>query len=176
MASINLLPTDVVRGHEAARATKALKTLSTVLGVVTLGIGFALGAYFFYQEKGITTLEDQYSTYKAQVLALESTENSLILVRDRLSKISELKTKYPYNNSLSLTNEILEQLPEGISIKQITGSSEDQTFTFGVPDSSAIQVLLDLFKNNQVLKQVVLKNTLYSPESGYQVVINVSNI
>jgi hypothetical protein len=110
------------------------------------------------------------------VLALESTENSLILVRDRLTKISNLNTKYPYNKSLVQTNELLQKLPEGVSIKQITASTEDQTFTFQVKDSTTIQSLLDLFSKSLVLKQVVLKNTLYSPENGYQIVINVINI
>lgn len=175
-SNINLLPTDIVLDNQAVRVTKVLRVVAVFLGSATLALGFVIAIYFFYKGKTLTELQTEYSTLKNEVVSLEGTENSLVLVRDRLTKLKVISEKNNFNKFLSVTDEILSSLPTGITLQQLVGDPERQLLTFNATDSTTMEEFIDSIKLKNNLNNLNIKSAGVNVLGGYDFTIEILNI
>ncbi len=168
MASLNLLPTEQVRNREVTVAGNRLKAIVAVLGLICLVLGIGGTALVLTTSNTISSLNKEQEGLKSQVLAQESSEQALILVRDRLTKIKTLQSLYLNNKKLNTQREVLDVLPENVTIKQLTLTTSESAFSVIAPDSTNMSDVIALVRGSS-LKDSVIDSINYTAGVGYTI-------
>lgn len=168
MASLNLLPTEQVRNREVTVVGNRLKAVVAVLGLVCLVLGIGGTALVLVTSNTITSLQKDQENLKSQVLAQESSEQALILVRDRLTKIKTLKEQYQNNTRFLAQREVVDALPENVLLKQLTITNSDSNLAVVAADSASMADVISLVKGSP-LKDSIIDTISYSAGIGYTI-------
>jgi len=124
MQDINLLPVELKPNSSVVKAAKKIGKINLILGsFLILFILTLLGTLFFYSEAIKGSREEQKSLEEG-ILALSATEQRLVLIKDRISKISEVFSKGSTFEETKTVRAILGLLPENLTIDSITFDRE----------------------------------------------------
>jgi hypothetical protein len=168
MPEVNFLPTDQIQNKKVRAVSGNLKIFAALLGFVCLTIG-VLGTFFIvYRSSAVGTLEKQEADLKAQVLAQETTEQTLVFVRDRLTKVKEIQAKNANNENFLAEKETFATLPAGVDLKQLDLTLTDSDFAVTIPDSQTLEHVLELVKT-KVFANGYVDTISYNSVGGYQV-------
>lgn len=172
MADINLLPQQQTNTKVASRAKKYGTYASLFLITLSLIYGTIYG--FFYLSGTISSS----STDKLEndIKALQSTEQKMVLIRDRLSKASSiLATASANDESLSFTG-INATLPEGIVIQNSKLSPSEFTLSVKADSSQQIGEFIRSLVNSKKYAQIDLISMTFNAKDRYFVEIKIKNI
>lgn len=118
MGEINLLPEDLKSRGYVNKFDRAIKKVSIFLFSILILIcllGGSAYAFLFYQNK---LLESENQKLKSEILALESAEQKLFFLRDRITKISRVVAVKGVSESMLKFQSILESIdPKAIITK-----------------------------------------------------------
>src|SRR4030042_2652884 len=93
MAAINLLPKDLLPSAGLIKTAKLLKNLLTLgFGIFTIVL-VGLVAFFVLNSISLRSSTARQEELKNSIKALEQTEQGLVLVKDRLTKVKEVLAK-----------------------------------------------------------------------------------
>lgn len=168
MPEVNFLPTDQIQNKKVRAVSGNLKIFAALLGFVCLAIG-VLGTFFIvYRNSSVGTLQKQEADLKAQILAQETTEQTLVFVRDRLTKVKEIQAKNANNENFLAEKETFATLPTGVDLKQLDLTLTDSDFAVTIPDSQTLGQVLELVKT-KVFANGYVDTISYNSVGGYQV-------
>lgn len=171
---VNLLPPEYTTTKGLARFLKAAQGL----GVISIAffLVFTLGISGFYIISSITlrSLNSDIDSLKNQISAQETSEQQIVLLKDRLSKIKTVlalpssienfKAATPYISSLSPTT----------SLSEATIDSQKIDMTLIVRSNADLVSLLQKFSGGNEFASVAMTNFTFSPSGGYLVGIRAS--
>jgi hypothetical protein len=110
----NLLPQKPVDNKLVIKNTANVKKAATIMSVVlVIALSISVGIIWF-TNKNLNSLIAQNKDLKQKVIALENTETSLILVKDRLDKLQTLMEKRKSFDTFHLQADIVRALPEDV--------------------------------------------------------------
>ena len=173
--SFNLLPPDLTPREEIIKISNFIKRISVVgYSVVLISAAIFVGAFFVLSNQLKTSISEQ-ENWKVQISSLEETEQRLVLIKDRLEKVSKIlksATAADEIESLSQTQSIL---PEGVILREAklsTGNSEMRLLTQN--SSSTAQLLAKLLASG-IYKKVELKALDFNQTVGFSLELNLIN-
>ena len=138
MAEINLLPVTEKNYNTNSKVTGAAKKIGIISSVVLLIIllGY-VGVYgYFYLNGTITTTS--IGSLENQIKAQESTEQKIVLVRDRSAKASKILNSSTSDDEIASLSDVLKSLPEGVSVTESKILPTELTITIHAAQSSQI--------------------------------------
>jgi hypothetical protein len=168
MSEINFLPQDQIQNKQVSAISGKLKVLAALLGFVCL-VGAIVGTIFvFYRNSSVTKLEAQEKNLKEQILAQEATEQTLVFVRDRLTKIKELQAKNASTADFLAQKNVFLTFAPGVELKQLDVTDSQSDFAVTVQDSATLGDVLQKMKTKEFATGVI-DTISYNASLGYQV-------
>lgn len=168
MADINLLPEDVKPKPYLLKLSKTLNKF-VVGGFILFSflVVVSLGSFLILRNRTQASL-DRQEDLKAQVNALEQTEQRLFLLKDRLGKIGTVL-------SVNDAAEEVESLEQALNMSQGVGvfkdaeiTKEKAIVTFSTDSSENLTRFLSLLIGSGEFKRIELASFGFSPSEGYE--------
>lgn len=166
---VNLLPEDLAVKKGTAKIAKLFKSLTTISLVVSLVVGVGLLLFFlisYFQLKG---LESNIADAEVQVRAQETTEQRVVLLKDRLTKIKQIQAIEDASKPIEDISSFLNTLPADTSLGEFDVDSDKIDASFRFASSSSLN---EFFANLLTLDQfsrASLTSFGFNPASGYLV-------
>lgn len=173
MANINLLPREKETGKDVSRAQALLKKVSMSMGVIFFLVIGVLGGFYFYSLNNLNTLRAKYDDVSSQVASLQSTEASLVFLKDRLQKAQSILASRTNEGYLTKQMALLENAPEGIAFKESTVDSSASKLEVETKSSTALQVLLSALLASSDFSSLVIDELSFDISSGYSILFSV---
>ena len=167
--SVNLIPQELSVPKSVSKLTKSLNSLSTLLFVLTVLTGLLiLGSYFFFSNE-MNKLNTDNERLKTEIANLNKNEQSLMLVKDRLTKIATIKKMNSANKGMANFKTILtflQSVPD-VVFNEISFDSKKVDASFLAKSSDTLTSFLSFLVEPLGFKRIVLSSLGYSSVGGY---------
>lgn len=172
MPAINLLPTELKPKGYILKFSKTFTSLAVAGLVLFLFSGVILTGAFLIISRKLNDSFSRQQELKNQIKAYQRTEQSLLLVKDRLSKINKIYTSPNSKEEIGILDEVLSILPEGVTLQDTKLFPDEAEISFILGDSYRFSQLLSNLTDRN-LKKVELASFALKPDQGYEVKLNL---
>lgn len=165
---LNLLPPEQKNNESVVKLARVLKAVSTVGIVLFLIAILSAIAFAFYNANELKTLEQDRSQLENQVKLLESTEQSFIVMRDRLDKIADIYSLPSTLDDVDNLQVMISNFPENAVLESVSIEDNDTTsIRLFIPSSSELVELFEFLKTVPLYQSVVIKSLVIREGGGY---------
>jgi len=169
MSEINLLPPELKPNSRVVAFAGTLKKISLLLSIILLlAIVLSLGTYLLFQQRLNTALSNQ-EKLKVQIKALENTEQRLVLIKDRLTKISTITHQARANEEVTKLDEISKLFPENTHVKTVLLEEDKVNLAVSSDDLTIITQYLASVISSGKFEKINLISLEFHPDTGYLV-------
>lgn len=169
MREINLLPEIFKIKGSVARLSKTLKKVAAVVFIVLVAsVSISIGSFVVFSNK-LDDVTSRQNQLKTQIKALEETEQRLVLVKDRLEKVTKVYAKETPLEEIATFEDIYNRIPEGVSIQTASLSTGDVTIAVSADSTSAFNNVLDMLVGSKLFSRIEMSSFSYTPGAGYQI-------
>lgn len=167
MSDINLLPEELKPSGSVLKISAKLNKIA-LLGVVVLLISIiiSLGAYLLLGQRLSASLVKQ-EDLKVQIKALEKTEQRLVLVKDRLTKISSVSSKPRANDEVEKLSFVSGLFPEGSIVERLELDKNDARISISADNLRTIASYLASVISSGEYTKINLVSLEFNPKEGY---------
>lgn len=166
---VNLLPEDLAVKKGTAKIAKLFKSLTTISLVVALVVGVGLLIFFlvsYFQLKG---LESNIADVEAQVKAQETTEQRVVLLKDRLTKIKQIQAIEDASKPIEDISPFLNTLPVEASLGEFDVDSDKIDASFRFASSTSLNDFFTSLLDFDAFPRATLTSFGFNPNNGYLV-------
>ncbi len=167
--TINLLPVELARGKEVNSLLARLKIASIVICTILLLFSMAGLAYVVITKRNVDTLVVTRDSVKAEVLNLETSEQQLVLLKDRLQKILDYRAADTTQGQLENQKKIIDILPEEISVIGSKIDAADAKIGLNSATLTPLKDITERLISEKLVTQLALSNITYNQTTGYQI-------
>lgn len=167
MAAINLLPTDISPKAPVVKISNLIKNLAVISFVLFLLSAFGMLAMFVLNSVQIRSLNESSEGLKTSIKSLETTEQGLVLVRDRLSKAKLVLADKSGGDEAEGLDTISTALPGSVALTEAVISKDVLDTTFVATDSQGLTALLARIISQEAFSKVELVSFSFNPNAGY---------
>jgi len=164
---LNLLPQDYAVSDSVALVLKIARTLNIILLGIFVVSGLLMAAYFIFSSVTIKSLNTTNNTLKNQIQSLQTAQQQVILLKDRLGKIKRAYTKPSAVKNLTLVEPILASLPNTSSVSELNIDPQKTAMTVNFKTNSALTVFMSNLGTQTSFSGISLDSFSYSPSDGY---------
>lgn len=164
--NLNLLPQDFQISKSAGNAIKTMKALGVILIVVFIVFCIGLGAFFVYSKISLNKLQSNVDELKLQVKAQEKSEQQLILLKDRLGKISSVRSSAGALSNINSMDTVLANVSEASSVDEASINPNKMNLTLSIRSNDDLSTFIGNLKNSTAFTSVSLTSFGYSSK-GY---------
>ncbi len=169
MGDINLLPKDDFENLESGKLVRRLRKVSFVLVGLLIIVGVAGTGFLYYLSRSLEAEEVRNASLKMEVVSLESTEQGLVLLKDRLEKISTLFV-FRNTNDVAIKQEgLLNSMGDAFSFEELRVTADEPYVSVYSPDSFSTAELLGSLARDSKYQRVKLISLSYGKKKGYKI-------
>lgn len=173
MSEINLLPTEFRANKDVAKTASILNRLALVAGILFLIAGGIGGAVFYFLNTSVSESNVKQLALRDQITSLESTEQTFILIKDRLQKSQTIMGSRGRFQQFSNYKELVENLPEGSRFTEEELDEATSKLTVITTSSSAIASIIERIQNDPRYTKVKVESLDFDASRGYELIINI---
>jgi len=165
--SVNLLPSNLKPSAGVQKIIKFIKNSVTLLAsVFTLTfLGFA-GVYVF-NFSSIRNLDIKNNELIQRIEALENTEQSLYLLRDRIEKIQKIKNSSSLSSQFENAKSLTSFASDQITIESIEVGSDSIKFGVSSPTSKDMNDFLGKLQSSDLFARVRMEDFSFNQSIGF---------
>lgn len=170
---INLIPPDFAPTGKTAKLARLIRNTGLVLFSIFLVSTLVMIGIFIYYAVSLTSVKAKENQLKNSIASLESTEQKLVLIKDRLgyaNTILNKETSLVHIDKLGL----ITQVP-GINLTRSEMISIKNDSSLVITDLGSLSNLFSRLKTGEIYKHVILNSFNFNPASGYQVSLTMSD-
>src|SRR3989344_2162633 len=168
-AKINLLPGELETGEGVNKTTKVLSYFAVFFTLILLLIGIGGGAYIYFLNQEVTKLDQENSSLLQSIRVLESTEQQLVLVKDRLLKIQGLLSNRSEETLFQKQKDLVAVLPEETIFDTSAIERGDSRISLISSSSVSLLGLFNDFTSSSLYTKVIMQSMGYADTSGFEV-------
>lgn len=175
MDGINLLPHELEPSRPAAKMSAGLKKMLTVGYFLFIVSVISVVAAYVFLSRRLSNLDKDREQLKSEIVALDATEQRLVLTKDRLQKIKSIMTTDTIREEAAILADVNEE-GKGIgllinSLELLPDSTRLGVFT---PNSAILSRLVSYIKVAGGFKEAVIESIAYdNAAAGYAVIISL---
>lgn len=173
MAKINLLPVDLSPKSSLNKIAATLKQISIYAMVVFLVLGMIAAGFFIIMANQVRNLESKQESLKQQLEAMSTSEQSFVLVRDRLGKLKQVLGEKKSSDTLDKVDTLIARMPETISVSEAEISADKTEVNLLARNSSDLPQIFGPVLIQSGFSKVILKSINFNPSAGYLVTLEV---
>lgn len=167
MGKINLLPKELTPKESFLKLASSLKKI-VLIGFVTLIIlTVALIGGFIVLSNQLNSAVESQKELKAKINAQKSTEQRLVLVKDRLGKIEHVLGTETATDEVESLEKLIAILPDGATLGETNMSPLSTSTKVFVDSSKTLVQFLAILLGSDIYSKVNLKSLTFSYISGY---------
>lgn len=169
MKEINLVLQEKKPSVVAEKTSKALFKIFTVF--MTFFVVFALTSFavLFLLNFKISGLNKDIKTLEAQIVANQSTEQKLVLIKDRIKKIELLRSEDKIANQIKILDENLDLVERPNEIVGLELAKTGPIISVLTENSSDMTRYLNTLIDTGKYKDIKIVSLSYNPQRGYVV-------
>ncbi len=173
--NLNLLPQDFQISKSAGSAIKTMKALGVILIVVFIVFCLGLGAFFIYSKLSLNKLQTTVDGLKVQVKAQEKSEQQLILLKDRLSKIGSVRASSGALSNVNNMDSLISNMSSVSNIDEASININKMNLILSVNSNEDLVTFMDNLKKSTAFTSVSLASFNYNSK-GYSLDVNFTNL
>jgi len=163
---INLLPPDLGPNASVLRLLNLAKKAAVAIGLMFFIFGTLFVGYIVFLRIQIQASVKRAEGLKNSITALESTEQSLYLLKERIGKIKSLLAKEAQEDPLASSSSVLINHP-GVTLAQLTTSPGKINISAGSQKTGDLNSFFEKLIPDDNYKNIKLTSFSFSPETGY---------
>lgn len=170
---INLLPKE-------KEASKSTKKISGVVNKIALGLTVAFlivaisgGATYYLLANRLKTLKEEQQTYRSNIQNLQSTEASLVLLKDRLQKTQDVLAQRTVENAYEKQQAIITYRPSVLEVEKSEVDVSSSKLKITMPESRDLLALLSYLYSNSDYQSLVIKELTFQGQTGYSLEMDI---
>jgi hypothetical protein len=168
MADINLLPQELKTGKDVQKTAQVLTRVVVVLVVVLIIIGGAGGGALLIMNNNLKESKTRQDELKQNIQNLESTEQKIVLVRDRIQKTQNLLTAREEYQTLTKYDQLIKSLaPTEASFVGAELSTDVKKLKLSFKNSRSLSTVLKFLSETSEYEAVTIESLTFNPFSGY---------
>ena len=167
MAEINLLPKDLSPNRGSYKFVIFIRKATLYVAGIFLFTALLSVIFIVYLTSQLNASIVRQTSLKQKIQALQQTEQKLFLIKDRADKIKLALADANVADSLTTINKTLANLPDNVSINDVTISSTKGEFSVISKDSVTMAAFLNAIVVSGIYKQLTLTGFVFTPTNGY---------
>ncbi|MGA3292114.1 MAG: hypothetical protein ABSC49_03165 [Candidatus Microgenomates bacterium] len=167
--SFNLLPENLLISKSLIKSLKTIRALNVISIVGFLVFAVGIGAYFVYSTITLNGLNSSVDQLKSEVSAQESSEQQIILLKDRISDIESAKSQKSALGNITDVYSLIGNLSGNTSIGELDVDSGKVSFTMNIKSNEDLTGFMQSVESSNLFESVVLTSFGYNPTGGYVV-------
>jgi Tfp pilus assembly protein PilN len=171
--NLNLLPQDLAVGSSLNRIIRIIRAINVISIVAFIIFAVGVGAFYAVSSVRLNSLTSENKASISQIKERQTTEQRLILLKDRIAKIKLAYSSDSIAKSIDLVSPLLSQLPEDASVTEMNLDANKITISILFKSSSEISNFLEKIYSSKDLTGVTLTSFGFNPTTGYLVSMNL---
>jgi type II secretory pathway pseudopilin PulG len=167
MPVINLLPKDLLPNAAALKTATLIKNLITLALAVFVIAVIGLVAYFSLNSLSIRNSNQKQDQLKNSIKSLEQTEQSLVLVKDRLTLLGQVNAMESGKEETANLSQIYSLIPAEARMSEAVIDKNKLDTTFIAPDTSTLSRLMASVVSATDYERVELLSFSFNPNVGF---------
>lgn len=172
--SINLLPKDVGAKTKYVKIGQVIKKAVIAGSALYIVVGAAAAVYIFLISEQISEIELGQEALKANIESMSATEQSYILIKDRIQKASTVLLERKLEQNLDKMSGVVDGLPDNVKLSEVNIGSEKTEYRFLAANSLALSRLLAFITADDAYDLVFMDSFSFSSSRGYLVGITTN--
>lgn len=173
--NLNLLPPELAVSKSLGRVLKTLRALGVISIAVFLVFAVGLGIFFIISTISLGNLNSSISQHESQISAQESSEQQIIILKDRIAKISQAKSTPSALKTVTNFDTLLTNLSPDSTISQFNADSSKADISMGFKSNPDLTSFLQAVTTSKLFKSVILSSFGYGPNQGYSVGVTLTD-
>lgn len=169
--NLNLLPTELSVSKSLGALLKTLRAIGVIAVAAFLVFGIGIAAYFIVVQVTLNGINTKVTTLKNQVTANEQSEQQVILLKDRLAKITSIQNLPSLLPNLIAVEPTFINLSADSAISQMQVGTAGVNLTLNIKTNSDLTAFLASVRNPDVFKTVGLTAFSLNPAIGYSLTV-----
>ena len=166
---INLLPKDLSVSAPLVKTAALLRNLITLGFAVFVIVAIGFVAFFIINSLSLSNSLRTQAELETSIKSLEQTEQGLVLVKDRLTKINQLQVGESAKEESENLSRIFSQAAQIGTLGEAVLEKDKLDTTFSVTSSTALSRLLASVVSAENYQRIELLSFSFNPNSGYLV-------
>jgi preprotein translocase subunit SecG len=175
MSDINLLPIDLSPNSSSAKTANSLKRFTIILAAIFLLVSVSGILLIVLLSRQSQEAKENKQALEQEVQSLLNSEQTLFLVKDRISKIKLSETQKNRADDFDQVITPLLGLPSEITVSSIDIDASKNQFTVLSKTSIDMASFINSLVTSGTYKSLNLTNFTFSPDIGYSITLNISS-
>lgn len=171
--NLNLLPQNLQVSKGLSAALKTIKSLGVILTFMFVIFTLGLVGFFVYSKITLDGVNSNINMLTSQVKAQESSEQQLILLKDRLGKIGKARSNANALSKASGMNSLFENVSTNIKLTDVSITPVKMDISLNLYSNEDLTKFFQNLKNTTLFNQVELSSFNFSA-LGYTMDVSLS--
>ena len=164
---VNLLPEALTVKKGTAAVAKILRSISVVSLVIAIVLGLGLLGFFIVSSFELRSVQTNVESLKNQIKSQETTEQRMVLLKDRLAKIKLVSAIPSSSKALTSISPVLQTLPADASLGELAIDSQRIDSSFSFRNSVSLSSFFGNLKSFGAFPVITLASFGFNPSSGF---------
>lgn len=171
--TLNLLPPEHVTSGALGKILKTARALNVVLLVTFLIFALGLGAYFIFTTSQLRSISASENQLKAQITTLETSEQQIVLLKDRLSKVKTVQGLSTSSKNLAKIDPFVTSLGGETNLSELAIDPQKVDLSILFKSNASLSAFLKSMLGTKDFSSVSLTTFGYNPANGYLVTFHI---
>jgi hypothetical protein len=172
--NLNLLPPELAVSKSLGKVLKTLRALGVISIVFFLIFAVGLGIFFIISTISLNNLNNSISLHESQISAQEASEQQIVILKDRIAKISQAKSVPSALKTVTNFDTVLVNLSPDSTISQFNADSSKADISMNFKSNLDLTTFLQAITTSKLFNSVILSSFGYGPSQGYSLGINIT--
>jgi hypothetical protein len=168
---LNLLPPELAVSKNLSQLLKALKAMGVIGVAAFLAFGIGIGVYIIFSTISLNGIEANITKLKAQVSSQQKSEQTIILLKDRIAKTASVQSMPNSLLNLHAIEPFLLTLSGSALVNQMSIGPESVVLSVTIKTNSDLSKFIKAFQVTDVFKSAKITSFNLNQMTGYSVEI-----
>lgn len=171
--NLNLLPQELAVGGDLSRVLKGVRALSVIALAAFILFVVGAGAFFLISSAQLNSLNAANDQLSVQIKNEESTEQKLVLLKDRAAKVKQAYAVASVTKSVDVVIPLFSTLPPGATLNEINIDPNKITASILFKSTADVTNFFEQLRASSSFSLATLTSFGFNPATGYLVSISL---
>lgn len=170
---LNLLPQELAVDKTMGMVLKTTRAIGIIVTAIFIFFTIGVGVFLILSSTQLNNTQGRVQSLKSQIGSLEKSEQEVVLVKDRLKKISKVMGIANSSKNLGIVEPLLSEFSEMSKVTELNVDPSKISVLINFRNNQDMAVFFKQLNNSVDFKSAVLSSYSFNPLTGYLVGINM---
>lgn len=172
---VNLLPTELLEKKGPYKLAESLKNIAIAGFAIFFAFLFGAFAYTLILSAQTRSSETKQNQLKQTIIALEETEQKMVLVKDRIGKANKIYSKSDISTSVENFELINANLSSNVFLMEAKIDDKKTEGSYSISSSLGLVRFMSNLLVSDLYSKITMKSFSFTPTFGYMVSLEMVN-